>query len=351
MIYCTKHNKTAGEDKKTSGVFENLMLFPDNVFWQILKDAAANKNILPDEAGLLSEELFWPKWNANSCYDTGNSFYVEPDVFFRFANIDVIVESKYSDNEGQYTKEWEREFKAYLNEYGCEKKQVVLLAVGGNSTFSLEPQLKVDNRKCPIVKYSWVDLLNTVLDYEKNELNNIKTYIQSSIKRLVRNLELEFNNIGIYKYYNKVEIKGLRGLYILGQLFHTAIKYEAESYTLTPYRADVNTKHYGYHFCVEPKDRRRKSIWLSIALWINDQEVITIGARNKDDWASRLCKRIEDEVKFSSKYAEKPYLEGDSYYFDAKDKLYIEFEKAETFDAQVEIIRKYINDICLYYLE
>lgn len=36
--------------------FENLMLLPDNVFWEILQTAAANKGILPEDAGLLSDD-------------------------------------------------------------------------------------------------------------------------------------------------------------------------------------------------------------------------------------------------------------------------------------------------------
>lgn len=107
---------------------------------------------------------------------------------------------------------------------------------------------------------------------------------------------------------------------------------------------------YGYQFEVAPKDGRRKSIWLSIALWINDQEIISIGARNEDGWAGKLCKYIENGKRFSSDYAEEPYCEENIYYFDATDKLYDEFNDAETFDAQVEIIRKFINDVCLYYI-
>ena len=37
MIYSTQHNKHINEDPKTSIVFGNLMLLPDNVFWGILK--------------------------------------------------------------------------------------------------------------------------------------------------------------------------------------------------------------------------------------------------------------------------------------------------------------------------
>lgn len=353
MIYSTQHNKNTNEDPKTSVVFENLMLLPDNVFWDILKTAASNDGILPDDVGLLADDfLFWPKWNPNSKFDTGNSNFVEPDIFYRFENLDVIVEAKYSDYSGQFREEWEREFKAYLNEYSEDKKKVVLLAVGGNRTFEREPELRVDKYRCPVVKFSWVSLLNAVLAYEEEKLSNITDERLSSIKRIVRNIECGFQNIGIQKYNKKVEIKGLSNLFILGKVFQASISRETELYTLSYYKEDTNSMHYGYQFEVTPKDGRRNSIWLSIALWFNEQEVIAIEARNNDSWAGKLCKRIEEGKRFSSKYAEKPYLEdNNNYYFDAKDKFYEEFNDAETFDAQVKVVSKLIDDVCQFYLK
>ena len=351
MIYSTQHNKNTNEDPKTSIVFENLMLLPDYVFWGILRSSASNKGILPEDAGLLADNFFfWPKWNPNSRYDTGNSSYVEPDVFFRFEYIDVIVEAKYSDYIGQYREEWEREFKAYLNEFEDEKKKVVILAVGGNHSSEREPELIVGERKCPIVKMSWEGLLNAVLKFEKNELSNIEVEKGSSMKRIIRNVEFGFQNIGIHKYNKKVDIKGISNLFVLGKVFMAAIARETETFTLSYYREDMNSYHYGYQFEVKPKDGRRKSIWLSIAFWFNEQEVISIGARNVDNWAGKLCKLIEEGKKYPSKYAEKPYPENNCYYFDAKDTLMQEFDEAETFDAQVDVVSKLIDEVCQYYL-
>lgn len=354
MIYSTQHNKNTNEDPKTSLVFENLMLLPDDVFWEILKTAASNVGVLPENAGFMVDDFsFWPKWESNSKYDTGNVNYVEPDVFFRFENVDVIVEAKYSDYSGQYREEWEREFKAYLNNYGDDNKKVVLLSVGGNRTFEREPEIKVDKYKCPIIKYSWVSLLRAVLDYEDKELSCIKDEKQSSIKRIIRNIENGFQNIGIYKYNKKVELKGLSNLFILGKVFQSAISREAELYTLVYYKEDINSRHYGYQFEVKPKDGRKKSIWLSIALWINEQEVIAIEARDRGNWAEKLCKLIEGGKRFTSKYADKPYKEDNSryYYFDAKKKFYQDFNNAETFESQVDVVSKLIDDVCMFYLK
>ncbi len=356
MIYSTQHNKNTNEDPKTSVVFENLMLLPDNVFWGILKEAAANKGILPEDAGLMADNFsFWPKWNPNLEYDTGNSNYVEPDVFFRFEKIDVIVEAKYSDSQGQYREEWEREFKAYLNMFENDKKNVVLLAVGGNPTLEQEQAIHVGNHACPIVKYSWVHLLCAVLAFEKNELSIIENEMQSSMKRVIRNIEVGFQNLGIYKYYKKVELKGLRNLYRLGEIFRSAIVRDTELYSLSSPKDYMNREHYGYTFLVTPKDDKRKSIKLSIALWFDEQETISVVARNAaDNWAEKLCKQIKEGKKFSSVYAQEPEwecLEDWGYSFNVTDRFNQEFSEAETFDAQVDLISKLIDDVCMYYLK
>ena len=353
MIYSALHNKNTNEDPKTSVVFENLMLLPDNVFWEILKNAAANKGILPEDVGLMYDDFyFWPQWDPIFRYDTGNSNYVEPDVFFRFEKIDVIVEAKYSDCVGQYREEWEREFKAYLNEYEDDKKKVVLLAVGGNPTFKQETEIKVGRHKCPIVKYSWVSLLNTVLTFAKEKLPDIEIEKQSSIKRIIKNVESGFLNIGVHKNYKKVELNGLRNLYTLGLVMYEAIvHHDTDYYTLSYCREEMNTIHYGYQFKVTPNDGRKKAITLTIALWINDQESICIGAKNEDGRARKLCKLIEQGKKFSSNYAGKPYQDGNDYYFDASKRFYKDFFEADTFDAQVNIVSKLIKDVCLYYLK
>lgn len=343
MIYSTYHNKNTNEDPKTSTVFGNLMLLPDNVFWNILKVSAYNEDILPEDAGLMADNFyFWPKWNPNSKYDTGNSNYVEPDVFFRFENIDVIVEAKYSDDKGQYREEWEREFKAYLNEFESDKKKVILLAVGGNSTTEREPDIEVDKHKCPIVKYSWYRLLEAVLAFEKKELSNIENEKQSSMKRIIRNVEFGFQNLGIYKYNKKVELKGLSNLYALGNMFQSATKRETEQYSLSLSRWDLHNSHYGVKFKVKPKDTSIE-VEMSIALWINNQELLAIG----------IDRQIEAIESFSFNYAENPYWDKDdqTFYFEANDNFYQEFGAAETFDAQVDLVSRYIDEACLYILK
>lgn len=354
MIYSTQHNKNTNEDPRTSVVFENLMLLPDSVFWGILKESAANKGILPENAGLLSENFhFWPKWEPTTPYNTGNTNYVEPDVFFRFENFDVIVEAKYSDSNGQYREEWEREFKAYLNEYENDRKKVVLLAVGGNPTFEREPEIQVGKYKCPIVKCSWEKILETVLAFEKKELSIIENENQSSMKRIIRNIECGLKNNGIYKNNKKVEIKGINNLFVLGKIFQKVI-YEGakEQHTLKYFREDINKLKYGYQFEVMPKDDNKKHIWLSVAIWL-EWEMISIEARLDDGWAGELCNQIRKGKEFISDYAEEPYFDEEygSYYFNATDKFYQEFSHAQTFDAQVELVSKYIDEVCLYYLK
>ncbi len=369
MIYSTIFNKNTNEDPKTSMVFENLMLLPDSVFWDILKNAASNQGVLPKDAGLLTEFSFWPKWEPHDPYETGNENYVEPDVFFRFKNIDVIIEAKYSDYKDQKRNQWESEFKAYLNEYRLDKKPVVILAVGGNNNFDQEPDLVedkidsevikldlgVDGYRCPIVKYSWVNFLKAVLNYEAKELSSVQDESQSSMKRIIRTIELGFNIMGISKYDKKVKYAGLSDLFGLGEEFLQAIRNgNKDYYSLVYYRVYISKYQYGYQFEVKPKNSDKKPIWLSIAYWLENQGVITIGANSRDDWAGELCKMIEDKKPFFSKYATEPYEDKDSvcgYCFDANETFLQDFDKAETYDAQVDLISKLIDEVCMYYLK
>ena len=105
MLHNTYAHKYTYEDPKTSSVFENLMLLPDNVFWHILKSSCFyNERMLVNSGKLLSYE-FWSHWDNTG---TDNNTYVEPDLFIRFEEFDVIIEAKYGDYGGQYLKQWIR---------------------------------------------------------------------------------------------------------------------------------------------------------------------------------------------------------------------------------------------------
>ncbi|MCF0231817.1 MAG: hypothetical protein HUJ63_06060, partial [Enterococcus sp.] len=346
-IYSDIHNKNTYEDPKTSIIFENLMLLPDDVFWEIILRSAANKGILPKDAGFLMEFEFWPHWDSKGKYDADNSCFVEPDVFFRFENFDVIVEAKYSDCGGQYRGEWIREFTAYLNEYEEDKKAVYLLAVGGNDSFYKEDPIVLDKQKCPIIKFSWVEILEQVCKYENDELAEIKDYQASSISRIISNVKEGFSLMGVYTYKKKMELKGISNLFALNKAFSAVIQRETDLCTLIPYgHKEITDTYFGYKFEVHPNDGRRKSIWLHLGIWFNEQELITIGALNQDGWGDRLCSIIESGKKMASKYAKEPYSEGGYYYFEVSDLFTKEFSEVPTFDAQVKVLSKFVDEVC-----
>ncbi len=241
------------EDKKTSSVFENLILLPDNMVWDILRDSCSDKTRLMDDAGLLCQEetdkksrRFWPYWNVERLKDeiitnideeifrveknlnkkniegskekiiylnekkekannTLNENFVEPDVFLRFEKFDVIIEAKYNDNNRQYQEQWNREITAYRYNFR-EDKKVVFIAVGGNETYAngnatdLNKILEAENTE-PVYKCSWQDLLQNVskrkddLKKEDTNDNNIRSQL-----RILDNIILAFNVNGVYTY-------------------------------------------------------------------------------------------------------------------------------------------------------
>ena len=115
------------EDSLSASVFSHLLHLPAEVFWALLRKACYS-NDLPESAGEPLVVEMWPKWNAT---ETGNSKYVEPDVFIRFADFDLIIEAKRWDDGQQDPAQWKRELVAYANEYGEVPMPVRMIALGG----------------------------------------------------------------------------------------------------------------------------------------------------------------------------------------------------------------------------
>ena len=195
MLHSTYYNKNTYEDPKTSAVFENLVLLPDNVFWHILKTSCYENADLPSNIGQLLNYEFWAHWDSTG---TTNSLLVEPDLFLQFEEADVIIEAKYSDTAGQYEEQWRNEIIAYRNEYKKSKKNIIFIAIGGNSTISSEKILVQDSYQ-NIYKCTWHQVLITTNKY-LNQLEEITftDYNLSATKRLLNHIILAFNINHVY---------------------------------------------------------------------------------------------------------------------------------------------------------
>ena len=194
MLHSTYAHKDTYEDPKTSSVFENLLLLPDNVFWHILKSSCFYNERLNSNSGRILSYEFWCHWDPT---DTGNTNFVEPDLFIRFEEFDMIIEAKYGDLGGQDDLQWRKELIAYDNEYGNEKT-VILIAVGGNLSLKVE-EVEVRGKKYPIFKCNWLSILISINKY-KNELKRISVpdMNTSATLRLLDNIILAFNINGVY---------------------------------------------------------------------------------------------------------------------------------------------------------
>ena len=194
MLHSTYHHKETNEDPKTSAVFENLMLLPDNVFWHLLRQSCFSNDVMPVYSGQLLSYDFWPHWDRTG---TDNTNYVEPDLFLEFELFDVIIEAKYGDYGGQYQHQWQQKITAYHNEYGDEKP-FVFIAIGGNQSIVAET-ISVKGEKVKIYKCNWLSILMEVNKYQK-ELESISAPDMnvSATLRLLDNIILAFNINGVY---------------------------------------------------------------------------------------------------------------------------------------------------------
>ncbi|UYZ58061.1 hypothetical protein [Hymenobacter latericus] len=149
----------ASEDSLTSSVFGHLFYLPANLLWEVLCKGAYNLELPCQSSPEIISYEFWPRWDATY---TANTYSVEPDVFVRTSEFDLIIEAKRHDYGQQNPKQWRDQVQAYFNEYGCEKN-VFLLAVGGIDHGDEQPtHLTFPGRTVLVYKCRWRTLLGAL---------------------------------------------------------------------------------------------------------------------------------------------------------------------------------------------
>ena len=193
LRYTTETNPFI-EDSLTSCVFGLLGYLPgellEEIWGKVLFDPEEQKS-----PGSLREFKFWPHWRSRE----NTASWREPDVFFRFDAVDVIVEAKRSDEERlQYAQQWRNELNAYREVFGRDKAPRVLLVVGGlggttkkawkNETEQLEREFS-----CTIIFLSWshlwLDCIKPALS--KADIPQQVVRIREDLRRALRLFDIE----------------------------------------------------------------------------------------------------------------------------------------------------------------
>jgi len=176
------------EDSLTSMVFDFLKYLPIEMFWEILKKSLCQDK-LPKESGEYLQISFWEKWDAEG---TQNSLYVEPDVFIRFFNFDVIIEAKRYDENQQYKEQMIKEIKAYYNEFQ-DNKQLYFIQCGGLNNSNNEPDFTNNDNSVVICKTNWTKLLAEITTLKESD------YIDNSQERILDDLIRGFELFGFFR--------------------------------------------------------------------------------------------------------------------------------------------------------
>lgn len=204
------------EDVKTASIIGVLKNLPAQLFWELLKNSCADNGKLPKNSGEIISSEFWPRWT----YKTP----VEPDVFIRFEEFDLIIEAKREDKNGQCHGQWEREIYAYFSsyyEFNDPNRNVVLIALGGSSDMTYEninTNLIIEdettqsvNIHVNIFKCNWYTLLRNT-SHLKEQMRH-QRYWDSNRNSLIRLLEdaiTAFNYQGLYDidWLDSISCKG-----------------------------------------------------------------------------------------------------------------------------------------------
>jgi len=169
---------STSEDSLTAMIFGRLLYLPSELIWEILNSASYSERLTTGYPKILSAE-FWPRWVSD---ETSKSKSVEPDIFIRTTEFDLIIEAKRYDDNQQDAAQWQNECQAYLNEYGEEDRKVILLAIGGINN-EQDEIITISNKNISVIKCRWIKLLHEIkkihLRLEKNssQLNSINSLI------------------------------------------------------------------------------------------------------------------------------------------------------------------------------
>jgi hypothetical protein len=148
------------EDSLTSSVIGQLKYLPAEEFWSLIRSACSDSRNLPQTSGDFEEIHFWPRWSADLIKDKQ---IVEPDVFIRFLEFDLIIEAKRTDISGQSEHQWREQVLGYCAEYRTENEQakpLCYVTMGGNNSLSTDTiDIPGENFSVTINKCNWLGLL------------------------------------------------------------------------------------------------------------------------------------------------------------------------------------------------
>mgnify|MGYP000639808196 CR=1 FL=1 len=167
------------------------MYLPTSIFWDLLKKSMYQQK-LPKFSGEIKSFEYWPSWNAEN---TENNQRVEPDVFLRFEDFDVLIEAKRHNLGGQYKNQFDNETQAYQNEYGEQNKPLYFIKLGGLNNLNNEDS---NNPKVVICKTDWSKLLNEIV-LLKSEFERGNTHLNQHYVRLLSHCIKGFS---LHNFYN-----------------------------------------------------------------------------------------------------------------------------------------------------
>lgn len=197
------------EDSLTATVFDLLKYLPTPVFWRILKRALLQDK-LPAQATRLRDWLFWEKWNVQNSDRNLNTRFVEPDVFLRFEDIDIIIEAKRFNEKQQSQKQFSEQVNAYFHIFGVEQRSLYYIQMGGLLGKEDQPAYvwpsRVENaaiatadiRNVTVLKTNWNRLLDSVL-HEANSIADSGFDNLAHQQRLLHDIVLGFEMFQFYR--------------------------------------------------------------------------------------------------------------------------------------------------------
>lgn len=188
------------EDTLTSSVLDYLLLLPDSMIWDILRNSNPKNSDLPIHVGRYLNSDFWPNWDTKDMEEVNNIRYIEPDVFIEFEGADVIIEAKRHDSNQQSSSQWSDQIKVYNENISdhIHGKPLIYFALGGLWDDDVK-KLQLGNDEYFIYKIRWRQLMEKIIDYKESIEQTLEIVPNSG--SYVRILQTILDALALHGYY------------------------------------------------------------------------------------------------------------------------------------------------------
>ncbi len=153
----------------------------------------------------------------------------------------------------------------------------------------------------------------------------------------------------IIKITKKMDLTGFYSLYLFTEALKKVLNNNENKISTEFYKTTTKTTNIGHYFKIKyPDIYNIKDTWAWIGIYFNrEQPLICLSFDSGENWGKPVYDILNENftrIK-NSEFSESPYYEEGRIWFEMTREKHLEFQKLQTPEEQMDILKKFINDV------